>query len=167
MRRLIATIATCVLAGVTLAEAATHDVGPGQPLAAIADVPWESLQPGDVVRIHWRPEPYREKWVIGRSGAPGDPIVVQGVRGPGGERPVISGENATTPAPLDFWNDQRGLIKIGGSSVPPNTTPEWIVIEGLELRSAHADYSFTDDRGNAATYADNAAGCTWSTAATS
>lgn len=96
--------------------------------------------------------------MIGRAGLPSAPITVQGVRGPGGERPIISGENATTPAPLDFWNDARGLIKIGGSSIPPQTTPEWIVVEGLELRSAHDSYSFTDDRGNTATYAGNAAG---------
>ena len=37
------------------AHAAIYEVGPGQPLAAIGDVPWASLAPGDEVRIHWRP----------------------------------------------------------------------------------------------------------------
>jgi hypothetical protein len=91
------------------ASAATYDVGPGQPLAEIGDVPWASLAPGDLVRIHWRAAPYREKWVIGRSGTAAAPITVRGVLGPGGERPVISGDGATTPEPLDFTNDQRGV----------------------------------------------------------
>lgn len=42
--------------------------------------------------------------------------------GPGGELPVISGENAITPSPLNFWNEDRGLLKIGGSNVPAGIT---------------------------------------------
>lgn len=137
--------------------AATYDVGPGQPLATIGAVPWATLGPGDVVRIHWRAEPYREKWVIGRSGAEGAPIVVRGVAGPNGERPVVSGDGATTPAPLNFTNEQRGLLKIGTSNVPAETLPEHIVVEGIEFRSAHPDYQFTNDSGGTQSYASNAA----------
>ena len=141
----------------TPSAAAVYDVGPGQPIAAIAGVPWATLQPGDVVRIHYRPAPYREKWVIGRSGTAQAPIVVRGVLGPNGERPVISGDGATTPDPLDFTNESRGLLKIGTSNVPDETLPEHIVIENLDLRSAHAAYTFTDDHGVAQVYAQNAA----------
>jgi hypothetical protein len=139
------------------ARAAVYEVGPGQPLAAIGDVPWASLAPGDEVRIHWRPEPYREKWVIGRAGTAAAPIAVRGIRGPGGERPIVSGDGATTPDPLDFTNDARGVIKIGTSNVPSNTLPAHVVIEGLDVRSAHPAYSFTDDRGATQSYASNAA----------
>jgi len=139
------------------ARATVYEVGPGHPLAAIGDVPWASLGPGDEVRIHWRPEPYREKWVIARAGTAAAPIVVRGIRGPGGERPVVSGDGATTPDPLDFTNDQRGVIKIGTSNVPPDVLPSHIEIEGLDVRSAHPSYSFTDDHGAARTYANNAA----------
>ena len=59
----------------TPVAATNYDVGPGQALAAIANVPWKSLQPGDLVRIHYRPEPYREKWVIGRSGTAQAPML--------------------------------------------------------------------------------------------
>ncbi len=138
-------------------SAATYDVGPGQPLAAIGEVPWVSLGPGDEVRIHWRPQPYREKWVIGRAGTAAAPIVVRGIPGPGGERPIISGDGATTPDPLDFTNDQRGVIKIGSSNVPPNVLPSYIRVEGLDVRSAHASYSFVDDQGVTRMYAANAA----------
>ncbi|HSJ96840.1 MAG TPA: right-handed parallel beta-helix repeat-containing protein [Myxococcota bacterium] len=139
------------------AQAASYDVGPGQPLAAIGDVPWATLGPGDEVRIHWRAEPYRVKWVIGRSGTAEAPLVVRGIQGPNVERPVISGEDATTPDPLDFTGEARGVLKIGTSNVPDETLPEHIVVEGLEVRSGHPDYQFTDDQGDTVDYALNAA----------
>ncbi|MCX5740641.1 MAG: polysaccharide-degrading enzyme [Proteobacteria bacterium] len=151
-------LAAFVLALLTTPAAATiYDVGPGRALTAIADVPWVSLQPGDLVRIEYRPEPYREKWVIGRSGTASAPIIVRGVLGPNGERPVISGDGATTPDLLDFTGENRGLLKIGTSNAPDETLPAHIVIENLELRSAHTAYSFTDDHGLTQSYAQNAA----------
>lgn len=152
-----ALFAAGVLVSAGSGQAAVYDVGPGQPLAAIGDAPWATLQPGDEVRIHWRPEPYREKWVIGRSGTAEAPIAVRGIAGPGGARPVISGDGATTPAPLDYTNEQRGVVKIGTSNVPPSTLPSHVVIEGLEIRSAHPDYTFQDDHGALQSYANNAA----------
>lgn len=137
--------------------AATYDVGPGQPLATIAQVPWATLGPGDVVRIHWQSQPYREKWVLDRRGTAAQPIVVQGVPGPNGELPVVSGENATTPSPLNFWNEDRAVIKIGGSNVPADDLPAYLVIEGIEFRSARPPYTFTDDGGVVRTYTNNAA----------
>jgi hypothetical protein len=158
MRSSLAFAVPCLAALQAFAvSAAVYDVGPGQPLASIGAAPWATLAPGDVVRIHWRAEPYREKWVIGRSGTSGAPIVVQGVLGPGGERPVVSGDGATTPSPLNFWSETRGLIKLGGSNVPDSLVVSDVVIENLELRSAHPSYSFSDDAGLAQSYAANAA----------
>src|SRR5262245_53590763 len=45
-------------------SAATYNVGPGQTYASIGAVPLATLMPGDVVRIHYRAQPYREKWLI-------------------------------------------------------------------------------------------------------
>lgn len=137
--------------------ATAYSVGPGQPLASIGQVPWATLAPGDEVLIYYRAQPYAEKWVIGRQGTAVAPIVVRGVLGPNGERPIITGNGATTPAPLNFTNEQRGVIKIGSSNVPADTLPSYIVIENLEVRSAHPSYSFTDDGGVVRTYATNAA----------
>lgn len=134
-----------------------YHVGPGESHLAIGDVPWEILQPGDRVYIHWRSENYKEKWVIGRSGTAAAPILVSGVPGPEGQLPVIDGVNATTREELDFWNENRGLVKIGGSSVPNTAIPSHIIIENLELRSARPPYSFTDDSGKSQTYSTNAA----------
>ena len=67
--RLYKVLIPCLIFGsVASLWSAVYEVGPGQALSAIGEVPWESLQPGDTVRIHWREEAYKEKWVIGRQG---------------------------------------------------------------------------------------------------
>ncbi len=131
-------------------------VGPGM-LAAIGDVPWESLEPGDRVLIHWRAEPYREKWVLCRRGTEQAPIVVSGVPGPGGELPVIDGRDAVTRLALDYWNEARGVLKIGGASVPPDALPGHLVVENLEIRSGRPPFTFTNDSGGTESYSSNAA----------
>jgi len=153
---LAALLGALVASGAALAT--DYEVGPGQAHTSIGDVPWESLDPGDRVLIHWRANPYREKWVIGRSGSPDQPIVVRGVPGPQGQRPVISGEDATTRQALNYWNEPRGVLKVGGTSIPSDIVPAHIVIEGLEVRSARPGFFFTDDGGNGGQeYTNNAA----------
>ena len=105
-------------------EAATYPVGPGQTYATPSAVPWETLQPGDIVLIQWRSTPYTDKWVICRQGTAAAPIVVRGLPGPAGERPIIDGNGATTRLPLDYWGENRAVIKIGGASIPADTMPQ-------------------------------------------
>ena len=126
-------------------------------LAAINDVPWESLAAGDRVHIHWRATSYKEKWVICRQGTAEAPIVVSGMPGPVGQLPVIDGSNAVTRTALSFWNESRGVIKIGGASIPADTLPAHIVIENLDIRSGRPPHTFSNDSGGVETYADNAA----------
>jgi hypothetical protein len=95
--------------------------------------------------------------VIGRSGTAQAPIVVQGVLGPNGERPIVTGAGAVTPSPLNFWNEARGVIKVGGSNTPDSELAAHVVIENLDVRSAHSSYSFTNDAGGVEFYAQNAA----------
>jgi Right handed beta helix region/Dockerin type I domain len=155
-----ATIQTIGLLLMALApglRAATYEVGPGKPFASIGAVSWESLQPGDSVLIHWRSTAYKEKWVIGRQGTATAPIIVRGVAGPAGQLPVIDGNGATTRTSLNYWNEVRGLLKIGGSNVPPDTTPQYLVIENLEFRSARPPYTFTAANGTTQSYVNNAA----------
>jgi len=136
--------------------AATYQVGPGQTYATPSQVPWESLQPGDQVLIHWRSTPYRDKWVICRRGTEALPIVVRGVPGPAGELPIIDGSGAATRLALDYWGETRAVIKIGGASIPADTMPAYITIENLDVRSARPPYTFADDAGTMQTYATNA-----------
>jgi len=150
-------IATASSISFSTADAATYEVGDGKPYATIGAVPWESLMAGDTVLIHWRASPYREKWVIGRTGAIGSPLVVRGVSGPGGIRPVIDGENATTRLALDYWNEQRSVIKFGGSSIPADIQPQHVVVENLDIRGARPPNTFTDDADNVLAYSMNAA----------
>lgn len=139
------------------ARSAVFEVGDGWLYPSIGSVPWESLQAGDTVLIHWRAAPYREKWVIGRQGTADAPITVRGVSGPGGERPVIDGEDATTRLQLDYWNENRSVIKIGGSSIPPDVWPRFVILENLDVRGARPPNTFTDDQGIVRTYSPNAA----------
>src|SRR5215813_6920565 len=99
-------------------RATTYEVGPSKPLTSIGQVPWESLQAGDTVLIYWRSTPYNEKWVICRQGTPAAPITVRGVPGPAGELPVVDGNGATTRSSLNYWNETRAVIKVGGANVP-------------------------------------------------
>ena len=139
------------------AWATDYHVGPGQTYATIGAVPWATLAPGDRVYIHWRSTPYAEKWVLCRQGTQADPILVSGVPGPGGERPVISGDGAVTAPGLNYWNEDRGVLKIGGANTPADLTPAWIVVEGLDIRSARPGFTFTDDGGTSGmNYSSNA-----------
>lgn len=135
------------------------DVGPGQTLATPNDVPWETLEPSTLVRIHYRSEPYRCKWVVNTVATPDDPMVVLGVRDAvSGARPVISGDGATTRQALDYWNEGRSVVKVGGSNLPADDlVPAYVFIQGLDIRSGRPGYTFTDDAGNPGTYGTNAA----------
>jgi len=135
-----------------------YDVGPGLPYTSISAVPWDSLVPGDEVRIHYNGTTgYREKWHIGKSGTNTAPIRVVGVRGPLNERPIINGQNAVAKLGQNYWNEDRGLIKIGGPSIGSSVIRN-VEIEGLELRNARLGNSYTAINGNPWPFANNAAG---------
>jgi hypothetical protein len=153
MKRLLSALLVLIPAA---ASAATYEVGPGQTYANIGDVPWESLNAGDLVLIHWRATSYQEKFVIAVEGTEPQPFVVRGVPGAGGELPVVDGRDATTRSQLDFWNEPRGVLKIGGANSPAVDTPTWIIVENLDIRSGRSPFQFTGRDGVAA-YSDNAA----------
>jgi hypothetical protein len=139
----------------------TFDVGNEQPYEAIARVPWASLMPGDVVRIHARPEPYREKILVSQSGTEARPLRICGVAGPGGERPVLDGAGATTDRSLDFLHpdqQERGLVILSRrGDQAEGYKPRHVVLEGLELRNASPLTSFRDTAGAVHAYPEQAA----------
>ena len=139
------------------AWATDYHVGPGQTFANIGDAPWASLQAGDNVYIHWQATPYYEKWVINAQGTAAAPISIIGVSNASGEKPVISGDGATTATGLNYWNESRGVIKIGGSNTPADGLPSYISIENLEVQSGRPPFSFTNDIGLPETYSSNSA----------
>lgn len=156
MKYIFASILFALFASVCC-YATVYEVKPGTSLDTIAEVPWATLQPGDTVLIYWKATAYKEKWVICRQGTAAQPITIRGVLGPNGERPVIDGNGATTPTNLNYWNENRGTIKIGGANTPSDTMPKYITIENLEVRGAYSAYQFTNAAGQTQTYAQNAA----------
>jgi hypothetical protein len=144
------------LAAVQPARATTYSVGPAKAYATPSAVPWEALAAGDSVLIFARPTAYADKWVICRVGTQAQPIVVHGVPDPvTGALPQVTGVNAVTRAQLNFWNEERGVIKIGGANTPPDTQPAWIVVENLDIAGARAPNQFTG-RSGLTTYSTNA-----------
>jgi hypothetical protein len=127
--------------------ATTYQVGPKQALKRIGDVPWESLGPGDTVRIHWRAEPYKEKFALSRAGAKGKPITVTGVPGAKGQLPVIDGQDAVTRKEHRWWNQPRAVVKIGGANGEGNQSPAYIVLERLDIRNGRPPFAFTGRKG--------------------
>ncbi|HBA83021.1 MAG TPA: hypothetical protein DCZ95_02900 [Verrucomicrobia bacterium] len=138
------------------ASATVYEVGPDKSCTSISNVPWQSLSAGDQVLIHWRDTPYKEKWVLCAVGASHAPIVVKGVPNRFGERPVIDGNGATTPAALNYWGEQRGVIKIGGANIPADAQPAYITVENLDIRNGRTPFYFTGRNGLTA-YANNSA----------
>ena len=69
---------------------------------------------------------------------------------------VIDGSGATTRSLLDYWNEERGVLKIGGANKPAVEEPCWIVLENLDIRSGRPPYTFTGRYGVAG-YLENAA----------
>ena len=152
----LSAVALVALSFTSVASAAVHDVGPGKRYTSIGAAPWSTLMPGDVVNIYWRAEPYVEKWLINRSGAAGKPITVRGIPSARGELPVIDGNNARTPAEPEFWNEDRGVIKIGGGAGVE--VPSYINIEQLDLMGGRLGNFFYTRSGARAAYIENAAG---------
>lgn len=137
--------------------ATSYHVGPGQALNTLGAAPWATLAAGDSVYIHYQATPYREKLVLAVEGTAAKPIVIYGVKGPGGELPMLRGDNATTPNPLNFWSEGRGIIKFGGSNTP-SADPTYVYLENLDIIGARQENRFSDDGDAVTAYGKNAAG---------
>ena len=84
-----------------------YEVGTGKEFETPNDVPWESIEAGDTVKIFYRDTPYKSKWVICAVGTEDNPIVVHGVANGDGTLPIIDGENAATREEINYWNEER------------------------------------------------------------
>lgn len=138
-----------------------YEIGPGKPFENITDAPWDTLQPGDEVKIFWRQAPYREKILISRSGTEPCPILVQGVPNAAGDLPVIQGENALLrlrdrPFSATLW-DHAIVLVARRLDDPFDDKPRHIVIENLEVTSALPSHLYIDENGEISPYARGAA----------
>ena len=144
-------------------SAASYSVGPSQTFATIGAAleAADPLQPGDEIVVYAQSTPYYEKFVLNTAANNNNnnnaDIVLRGVPDAEGNLPIIDGSNAVTPLYQDYWNEVRGLIKIGAASIPSGV-PSYIRIENFQLRNAKPGFYFTDDGGNEGTeYVENAA----------
>jgi hypothetical protein len=138
---------------------ATYDVGPGRTITELTDVPWLSLQAGDVVNVFYRAEPYRTKIGLRAQGTAQAPVIINGVTDANCNRPVISGEQAVTAtdsrkAAFGKEIQSSGLIQIYRSPTDPydTFTPRYITIQNLKLTGAKAGKTYQNLTGAAATY---------------
>jgi hypothetical protein len=163
---------SCIFTGQALAEC--ECVGNGTCYDVTDDtsfdaVPWATLESGDTVRIHYRPEPYRRIVGLRSVGTPDQPIKVCGVEGPADDLPIISGDDAT---PIDgylySWGDapgenigDYGAILIGRSGTAGDAwlhKAEHIIIESLKIEGAHASNTWTPPGGSPRSFSYGAAG---------
>lgn len=131
-------------------QARVYNVGDGQEFPAIQEAPLDTLNPGDVVRIHYRAEPYRERFILRRSGTATQPIVITGVADQG-KFPLIDGADAKQLQKERSRQPGRWLIKVGD-----DVAAEHVHIEKLQLQNANNTQSF-DYQGEKSLYTDNAA----------
>lgn len=141
----------------SLADDTIYEIGPGKPYAHIYDVPTNNLQPGDIILVTYRAEPYREKFLLHGIGTADKPIILKGVPDASGNKPVLDGAGAVSGTGKGnyFWNEDRGIIKVG--QYTPQKS-DHILIDGFELRNAQRNNTFIDDTGVTRNYGSNAAG---------
>lgn len=132
-------------------NAQIYEIGPGKKYERISSIPFDELEPGDIVKIHYRKKPYREKFIIRRSGTKNRPIIITGIP-KGGKIPVIDGRNAKQFQKENWPQSSRWLIKMGDGGAA-----NYVQIKGLELRNANNSLAFIKS-GKKQTYGDNAAG---------
>ncbi len=139
-----------------------YPVGPGQPYPSLSAVPWDSLGPGDTVRIHYRAAPYREKIIIRTDGSKELPIRICGVDGPNGERPILDGDGAANdPDDREAYGPYRpmeGLAMILLWNRDYDLKVHNIVIDGLHIRNAKNSFHYTRMDGTSSRY-ENGAAC--------
>ncbi len=139
-------------------QGTVYEVGQSKAYTSLHHVPWGKLMPGDKVLIYWKKEPYREKFALSRMGTKDAPIVVSGVPGPEGQLPVLDGKGATVVPEYSFPNDNRCVIKVGSARFEGSQSARnvgHIIIENLEIRSAHEDHTYFD-QGTEKKYSKNA-----------
>lgn len=152
----------------------------GQTYSELDQVPWESLQAGDTVRIFYRATAYKGKILIGAQGTASAPVRICGVPDGAGNRPSIDGSGAVARAQLA--EEYGSTVPVGGGStltvrethegrsvilVKPlahaqsyTDFPSYVQIDGLKIMRAHPAYTFTDSDGNVQSYIDFGA-CIW------
>lgn len=136
-----------------------YEVGPNKTYAEPNEIPWSELSPGDLVKIFYREQPYLTQIALTSSGTSNNPIRIYGITDSDGNKPILSGNNATIPLSLTSfyteWTRGLGVITIYGSW---ENKPSFIEIANLEITGAYPENSFNyEDDNSEFNYVDGAA----------
>ncbi len=138
-----------------------YSVGPGQSYASLGNVPWDTLGPGDTVRIFYKPTPYKEKIVIRTGGTPENPLRICGVSGSNGERPVIDGNGARNiPADKAAYTDytpMEGLAVVMIYNRDYDLKDSNIIIDNLHIKNGKNTFNYIRTDGSSNPYEEGAA----------
>lgn len=133
------------------------------------EVPWETLQAGDTVRIFHRATPYQGKFALFARGTAALPVRICGVKGSGGERPVIDGSGAISRTATAYQSalantagdrqilEALAVVMLTYDRSDYYSFPAYIQIDGLNIVRGHPSYSFTGSAGTSLAYATNSA----------
>ena len=139
-----------------------YEVGPGKPYATPGAIPWASLSAGSTVRIYWRDEPYHDKILLSAVATPQQPVRVLGIAHTNGGRPVLDGNGASAAGllyvPYSYASEMSLLAVTRTSSQAAGSKPANILVQGLELRGAQPNVTFTNGNGVAQSYYSSAGG---------
>jgi hypothetical protein len=131
----------------------TYNVGPAHTYAALHDVPWDKVGPGDTVKVFWQATPYLDKIVLNNSGTSSAPITIIGINGPNGQKPIISALGAIENPQAKFWSNQvskQGIFTL--APVGYSVEVQWITISNFELKDALRESWFINSKGETKYY---------------
>jgi hypothetical protein len=150
-----------------------YQVGPGKAYTTLDTVPWETLKAGDTVRIFYSATPYKGKFAVFGQGTAAAPIRICGVRGPHNERPMIDGNGAVSRAQSTYANmisgdaatrdihEGRSLILLKGDANHYTSYPQYIQIDGLDIRNTYPGNPYTNSLGQLTRYNTSFSACIW------
>ncbi len=147
-----------------------YEVGPARAFKTIQSVPMNTMAAGSTVRIHnddmtgMNPTTYREYFQIASvNGTAGQPLRIVGCPDSLGNLPIVDGANATGASWVSIYAAAGyGLATLWKGSTygyyqAGNPAPAYVIIEGLHLRDAKTNFTYTPPGGGAATaYVDGA-----------
>ncbi|MCG8699293.1 MAG: hypothetical protein MI922_14655, partial [Bacteroidales bacterium] len=118
-----------------------YEVGPGKDYENVTDVPFEGLNPGDVVKIYARSTPYNERILVTSAKGTADaPICICGVADDNGNLPILDGTNARVrylEGMNDYFYDVTAYLGMIVICNRYENHPEYIHIKNLQIQGAH------------------------------
>lgn len=137
------------------------EVGPGKDRTSLADLSWSNLVAGSTVYVYPKPGGYHERVQLSASGTAAEPIRIIGVT-ENGQRPLLDGANATTPASVQFASfefvESAALWTIRRrSNQASSVKPSYLVIENFDFANTGPGQAYLDSSSTPQNYSSTGA----------